>query len=80
MLIKLKRINENSKNYYQELESIKEKKKKNELKNTVTEMNTIIEGINSKLVDKQEPISDLEDRIVEITQSGKTNFRKMRTL
>ena len=79
MLIKLKRINENSKNYYQELESIKEKKK-NELKNTVTEMNTIIEGINSKLVDKQEPISDLEDRIVEITQSGKTNFRKMRTL
>ena len=43
-------------------------------------MNTIIEGINSKLVDKQEPISDLEDRIVEITQSGKTNFRKMRTL
>ena len=28
MLIKLKRINENSKNYYQELESIKEKKKK----------------------------------------------------
>lgn len=28
MLIKLKRINENSKNYYQELESIKEKKKR----------------------------------------------------
>lgn len=28
-------------------------------------MNTIIERINSKLVGKGEPISDLEDRIVE---------------
>jgi len=36
-------------------------------------MNTIIEGINSKLVDKGEPISDLEDRIVEITQSEEQN-------
>lgn len=71
MLIKVKRINEKSKNYYQELESIQEKK--NELKTIVTEMNTIIEGINSKLVDKQEPISDLEDRIVEITQSEEQN-------
>lgn len=46
-------------------------------------MNTIIERINSKLVGKGEPVSDLEDRIVEITQSEeqseKNNFRKIRT-
>lgn len=39
--------------------------------------------LTAKLVGKGEPVSDLEDRIVEITQSEeqseKNNFRKIRT-
>ena len=40
-----------------------------ELKNILTEMKNKLEGINSRLGDTEECISDLEDRIMEITQS-----------
>ena len=38
-----------------------------ELKNKQTEMNNILEGINSRITEAEEWISDLEDRMVEIT-------------
>ena len=38
-----------------------------EIKNKQTEMNNILEGINSRITEAEEWISDLEDRMVEIT-------------
>ena len=38
-----------------------------ELKNKQTEMNNTLQGINSRIIEAEEQISDLEDRMVEIT-------------
>ena len=38
-----------------------------EIKNKQTEMNNTLEGINSRITKAEEQISDLEDRMVEIT-------------
>ena len=37
------------------------------MNNTITEMKTTLEGINSKITEAEERISDLEDRMVEFT-------------
>ena len=37
------------------------------MNNTITEMKTTLEGINSRITEEEEWISDLEDKIVEIT-------------
>ena len=37
------------------------------MKNTITEMKNALEGINSRLNDTEEWISELKDRVVEIT-------------
>ena len=37
------------------------------MKNTITEMTNTLEGINSRLNDSEEWISELEDRVVENT-------------
>ena len=39
------------------------------MKNTVTEMQTTVEGINSRLNDTEKEISELEDRVLEITNT-----------
>lgn len=44
------------------------RKYQSELKNTITEMKKKLEGINSRLDDKEEQRSGLEDRIVKIIQ------------
>ena len=61
-----KRIDEHSESFNKELENIR--KNQLELENKITEMKTILEGINSRLGDTEEGISDLEERIMEITQ------------
>ena len=43
-----------------------EKKKKTELKNAIIEVKNTLEGINRRLVDT-ENISNLEDRLIDIT-------------
>ena len=35
------------------------------MNNTITEMKTTLEGINSRITEAEEQISDLEDRMVE---------------
>ena len=45
-----------------------QKKNQSELKDTVTEMKNTSEGIN-RLVDAEELISDLEDKVMESTQA-----------
>ena len=37
------------------------------MNNTITEMKTTLEGINSRITEAEKWISDLEDKIVEIT-------------
>ena len=43
------------------------------MKNTVTEMQTTVEGINSRLNDTKEWIRELEDRELEITAAEQKN-------
>ena len=53
-----------------------------EIKNKQTEMNNILEGINSRITEAEEWISDLEDRMVEITateQNIDKIMKKMKT-
>ena len=37
------------------------------MNNTITKMRTTLEGINSRITEGEERISDLEDRMVEFT-------------
>ena len=51
-----------------------------ELKNKHTEMNNILEGINSRITEAEEWISDLEDRMVEITATEQNiEWKEMKT-
>ena len=43
------------------------------LKNTIIELKNTLEGINIKLANLEEWISDLEDRLVEINKKSKKN-------
>ena len=74
MIIKMlnelgRRLDEHSKKFNKELENIKGKQ--TELKNPITELKNILERINNRLGDTEEWISELEDRVVEITQAEK---------
>ena len=67
-LIKLrKRMQGLSENFNEDLENIR--KNQSKLKNTITEIKNTPKGINSRVDDTEELISDLKDRIVKITQS-----------
>ena len=49
------------------------------MNNTITEMKTTLEGINSIITEAEERISDLEDRMVEFTaaeQNKEKNHEK----
>ena len=48
------------------------------MKNTITEMKNAQERINRRLNDTVEGIDDLEDRIVEITQSEQQNEKQIK--
>ena len=63
-----KRVDEHSKNFNKELEHIK--KNQSEMKNTIIEMKSILKGINRRLGDTEECISDLEDRIIIIISNN----------
>ena len=68
MLIGLgKRIDAHSENFNKALENIKSTQ--SEMKNSIIEIKTTLEGMNSRLNDTKECTGVLEDRIMEITQS-----------
>ena len=46
------------------------------MNNTITEMKNTLEGINSKITEAEERISDLEDKIVEITTAEQNKEEK----
>lgn len=60
----------------QEVENI-EKKQNIELKNTINEMKNTVEGISSSLNDTEKQISNLGDRIIEITQTEQKKEKRI---
>ena len=46
--------------------------------NTITEMKTTLEGINSRITEAEERISDLEDRMLEFTAAEQTKEKRMK--
>ena len=47
------------------------------MNSTITEMKTTLEGINSKITEAKERISDLEDRMLEFTAVEQTKEKRM---
>ena len=48
------------------------------MNNTITEMKTTLEGINSRITEAEEWISDLEDRKVEFTATEENKEKRMK--
>ena len=48
------------------------------MNNTITEMKTTLEGINSRITEAEKRISDLEDRMVEFTAAEQTKEKRMK--
>ena len=53
------------------------KNKHTETKNTITKINTL-QGINSRISEAEEQISELEDKVVEITSEEKNKVKRMK--
>ena len=47
------------------------------MNNTITEMKNTLEGLNSRITEAEEQISDLEDRMVEITATEQKKGKRM---
>ena len=48
------------------------------MNNTITEMRNILEVINSRITETEEGISELEDRVVEITATEQNKEKRMK--
>ena len=48
------------------------------MNNTITEMKITLEGINSRITEAEEWISEMEDRMVEITAAEQTKEKRMK--
>ena len=48
------------------------------MNNTITEMKTTLEGINSRITETEEQISDLEDRKAEFTAAERNKEKRMK--
>ena len=51
-----------------------------ELKGKQTEMNNTLEGIDSRIIEAEERINDLEDRMVEITATEQNIGKRMKKI
>ena len=50
------------------------------MNNTINEIKNSLEGINSKIMEAEEQISDLEDKIVEITTAEQNEEKRMKRI
>ena len=50
------------------------------MKNTINEIKNSLEGINSIITEAEERISDLEDKIVEITTTEQNKEKRMKRI
>ena len=70
---RLERVNEPRENFIKVIENIK---RNQELNNTITEIKNTLEWINSQLEDAEEHISNLEDEMMERTQTEQKKRKK----
>ena len=56
------------------------KNKQTEMNNTITEIKNAREGTNSRITEAEEQISELEDRMVEITAEEKNKGKGMKRI
>ena len=56
------------------------KSKQTMMNNTINETKNTPEGINSRITEAEERISDLEDKIVEITTEEQTEEKRMKRI
>ena len=54
------------------------KNKQTEMNNTITEMKTTLEGINTRITEAEEWISDLQDRMLEFTAVEQNKEERLR--
>ena len=54
------------------------KNKQTEVNNSITKMKNTLEGINSRKIEAEERISDLEDRMVEFTAVEQNKEKRMK--
>ena len=54
------------------------KNKQTEKNNTITEMKTTLEGINSRITEAEEEISELGDKMVEFTAAEQNKEKRMK--
>ena len=59
-----------------DIETIQKKKKKWEIKNAISEINNTLKGINGRLDEAEDWISDLEDEVKRKKYPGKAEKRK----
>ena len=50
------------------------------MNNTINEIKNSLEGINSRITEAEEWISDLEDKIVEITTTDQSKEKRMKRI
>ena len=50
------------------------------MNNTINEIKNSLEGINSRITEAEEQISDLEDKIVEITTTEQSKEKRMKII
>ena len=48
------------------------------MNNTITEMKTTLEGINSRITEAEERISDLEDKLGELTTAEQNKEKRVK--
>ena len=70
------RIEKMQEMFNKDLEELKNKQ--TEMNNIITEMKITLEGINSIITEAEEGISDLEDRMVEITATEQSKEKRMK--
>ena len=61
--------------FNKDLEEIKSKQTM--MNNTISEIKSILEGFNSRITEAEEWISELEDKIVEITAAEQNKEKRM---
>ena len=59
---------------------LEELKSKQTMNNTINEIKNSLEGINSRITEAEERISDLEDKIVEITTAEQNKEKRMKRI
>ena len=80
MEAKIKKMQEMFNKVLEELKNTHRKELKNKQTevNTITEMKNTLGGINSRITEAEEQISDLEDRMVEITATEQNKEKRMK--